>query len=141
MLYRPHLVWQKGRKKKWNSRLLRRRLVLRNRRIYNSRQASLWPALLGFIALLSYFHPLCYKEKSIIIISPLQSTAGHRPLYFSPSRLIFGYSHPASRPALIVTLAWGQDALKLHLPRKLIKRYVNRINRHTGVYREINIYI
>jgi hypothetical protein len=41
----------------------------------------------------------------IIIISLPQSTAGHRPLHVSPSRSIFGHSHPApaSRPAQIFT--------------------------------------
>jgi hypothetical protein len=34
-----------------------------------------------------------------LIISPLQSTAGHRPLHISPSRSIFGYSHPS--PAVL----------------------------------------
>jgi hypothetical protein len=41
----------------------------------------------------------------IIIISPLHSTAGQRPLQFLAISLIFGYSHPApaSHPAQIVT--------------------------------------
>jgi hypothetical protein len=43
--------------------------------------------------------------RNIIIISPLQSTAGHRPLQLLAISLDLHYSHPApaSRPAQIVT--------------------------------------
>jgi hypothetical protein len=44
---------------------------------------------------------------TIIIISPLQSTAGHRSLQFLVISLDFGYSHPApaSNPVQIITLS------------------------------------
>jgi hypothetical protein len=53
---------------------------------------------------------------NLIIISPLQSTAGHRPLQLLAICLIFGYSYPAHtcRPAQSsLHLAWGRPKQRL----------------------------